>query len=97
MNKFTALGASEVTKNIIFQGEMHKKFFLLYLPECRNEDVYHQALIYCLGISRDTREHVEEIYDFETGCVKTEYRPAQRSGSRPRCPQRWSEAPLPAW
>ena len=48
MNKNTALGASEVTKNIIFQGEMHKKFFLLYLPECRNEDVYHQALIYCL-------------------------------------------------
>lgn len=27
MNKNTALGASEVTKNIIFQGEMHKKFF----------------------------------------------------------------------
>ena len=54
MNKNTALGASEVTKNIIFQEEMHKKFFLLYLPECRNEDVYHQALIYCLGISRDT-------------------------------------------
>ena len=43
MNKNTALGASEVTKNIIFQEEMHKKFFLLYLPECRNEDVYHQA------------------------------------------------------
>ena len=83
MNKFTALGASEVTKNIIFQGEMHKKFFLLYLPECRNEDVYHQALIQCLGISRDTREHVEEIYDFETGCVKTECMSAgwQTSGS----------------
>ena len=83
MNKNTALGASEVTKNIIFQGEMHKKFFLLYLPECRNEDVYHQALIYCLGISRDTREHVEEIYDFETGCVKTECMSAgwQTSGS----------------
>ena len=70
MENFTALGANEITKNITFQGEMHKKFFLLYLPECRNEDVYHQALIYCLGISRDTREHVEEIYDFETGCVR---------------------------
>ena len=65
MENFTALGANEITKNITFQGEMHKKFFLLYLPECRNEDVYHQALIYCLGISRDTREHVEEIYDFD--------------------------------
>ena len=50
MENFTALGANEITKNITFQGEMHKKFFLLYLPECRNEDVYHQALIYCLGI-----------------------------------------------
>ena len=47
MENFTALGANEITKNITFQGEMHKKFFLLYLPECRNEDVYHQALIYC--------------------------------------------------
>ena len=43
MENFTALGANEITKNITFQGEMHKKFFLLYLPECRNEDVYHQA------------------------------------------------------
>ena len=42
MNKFTALGANEITKNITFQGEMHQKFFLLYLPECRSEDVYHQ-------------------------------------------------------
>lgn len=83
MENFTALGANEITKNITFQGEMHKKFFLLYLPECRNEDVYHQTLIYCLGISRDTREHVEEIYDFETGCVKTECMSAgwQTSGS----------------
>ena len=78
MNKFTALGANEITKNITFQGEMHQKFFLLYLPECRSEDVYHQALIYCLGISRDTREHVEEIYDFETGCMKAGW---QTSGS----------------
>ena len=30
MNKFTALGANEITKNITFQGEMHQKFFLLY-------------------------------------------------------------------
>lgn len=36
MENFTALGANEITKNITFQGEMHKKFFLLYLPECRN-------------------------------------------------------------
>lgn len=27
MENFTALGANEITKNITFQGEMHKKFF----------------------------------------------------------------------
>ena len=35
-------------------------------------DVYHKALIYCLGICGDTRRNVERIYDFESGCVKTE-------------------------
>ncbi len=34
--------------------------------------MYHKALYYCLGISDDTRRNVESIYDFKTGCVKTE-------------------------
>ena len=34
--------------------------------------MYHKALCYCLGISDDTRRNVESIYDFKTGCVKTE-------------------------
>lgn len=28
--------------------------------------------MYCLGIDRDTREHINRIYDFKSGCVKTE-------------------------
>ena len=34
--------------------------------------MYHKALCYCLGISDDTRRNVKSIYDFKTGCVKTE-------------------------
>jgi site-specific recombinases, DNA invertase pin homologs len=34
--------------------------------------VYHKALCYCLGISVDTRRNINSIYDFKTGCVKTE-------------------------
>ena len=34
--------------------------------------MYHKALCYCLGISDDTRRNVDSIYDFKTGCVKTE-------------------------
>lgn len=33
---------------------------------------YHKALIYCLGISADTRRNISAIYDFKTGCIKTE-------------------------
>ena len=36
------------------------------------QDVYHKALCYCLGISDDTRRNINSIYDFKTGCVKTE-------------------------
>ncbi len=34
--------------------------------------MYHKALCYCLGISDDTRRNINSIYDFKTGCVKTE-------------------------
>ena len=58
--------------NIIFSSEEHKKFYLEYLGQCRYQDVYHKALVYCLGIERDTRTHVKQIYDFRTGSVKPE-------------------------
>lgn len=50
----------------------HKEFYLEYLPKCRWKDVYHKALVYCLGIDRDTRKHVNRIYDFKNGSVKPE-------------------------
>ena len=73
MNVCTAVGAIDSKKNytITFKSEAHKIFYLKYLPECRYQDVYHKALVYCLGIDADTRNHVNSIYDFKTGCVKT--------------------------
>ena len=69
----TALRANEkTTRTIIFKNKEHEKFFQDYLSKCRYQDVYHRALVYCLGISRDTRVNVNRIYDFKTGCVKTE-------------------------
>ncbi len=68
----TGKGAKDNTDTIIFKNQAHKDFYLEYLQKCRNQDVYHKALVYCLGIDRDTREHVDRIYDFETGYVKTE-------------------------
>ena len=64
----TALGAeSKKEQTINFISEAHEK-----LKEVRYQDVYHKALCYCLGISDDTRRNINSIYDFKTGCVKTE-------------------------
>ena len=66
----TAIGAAgEDARTITFMSKEHKEFYLEYLPKCIWRDVYHEALVYCLGIDRDTREHVDRIYDFRTGYV----------------------------
>ena len=64
--------AEQIAQNVTFRDEEHKKFFLTYLPKCRYGDAYHAALVYCLGIDADTRRNIKTIYDFKTGCVKTE-------------------------
>ena len=64
--------AEQIAQNVTFRDGEHKKFFLAYLPKCRYGDVYHAALVYCLGIDADTRRNIKTIYDFKTGCVKTE-------------------------
>lgn len=61
-----------MTNQIIFTSEAHRDFYYEKLKEVRYQDVYHMALCYCLGISNDTRNHVNSIYNFKTGCVLTE-------------------------
>ena len=69
----TALRAENSNScTITFKSKEHEKFYMEYLEKCRYQDVYHQALVYCLGIDRDTRENVNKIYNFKTGYVKTE-------------------------
>lgn len=73
MTNNTAVSAnSEKARTITFKSKAHKNFYLEYLQGCRYQDVYHKALVYCLGIDEDTRNHVNSIYDFKTGCVKPE-------------------------
>ena len=59
----TALGA----KKVLFISEAHEIFYNEKLNMVRYKDVYHKALIYCLGMNAETRSNVERIYDFETG------------------------------
>lgn len=57
---------------IRFMSKEHEDFFTTYFAQCRYKDVYHEALVYCLGISEDTRRNVDRIYDFTSGFVKTD-------------------------
>ncbi len=67
----TAIRAEKSDKeNMIFISEAHEKFYHEKLQEVRHADVYHKALCYCLGISADTRRHIDDIYDFKSGYVK---------------------------
>ena len=56
-------------KSITFKDKEHEKFYNTYLPKCRMQDVYHKALIYCLGISADTRNNINQIFNVRTDCV----------------------------
>jgi len=56
----------------IYSSKQHEDFYNEHLLKCRQQEVYHKALIYTLGIDRNTRENIDSIYDFNTGCVKTE-------------------------
>lgn len=62
----------QITGNITFKDSTHEKFYRTYLPKCREQDVYQKALIYCLGISADTRNNIERIYDFKSGNINPE-------------------------
>lgn len=57
---------------VIFLGKRHEEFFQEQMQRVQCNDVYHRALIYCLGISEDTRRNIDQIYDFETGCINPE-------------------------
>ena len=97
----TALGAENKKEQTInFISEAHEKFYYEKLKEVRYQDVYHKALCYCLGISDDTRRNVDSIYDFKTGCVKTEclHEGWQRNISRTmreKCIWKQSDVSLP--
>lgn len=73
MSSSTALGAENTKKQSIrFISDAHEKFYYEKLKEVRYQDAYHKALCYCLGMSADIRRNVNNIYDFNSGCVKTE-------------------------
>lgn len=68
----SSIDESNDNAKIIFRNAEHQVFYKKYLEKCRYQDAYHKALVYCLGISEDTRVHVDSIYDFKSGNVLPE-------------------------
>jgi len=67
-----AMAMDRNKRAIIFKNQEHEMFYMNYLPKCKQQDVCHKALVYCLGISGDTRQNIKRIFDFKRDCVKTE-------------------------
>ena len=57
---------------MIFASEEHEKFYHEKVKQWRYQDCYHKSLIYILGILEDTRNHLSQIYDIESGYIKPE-------------------------
>lgn len=66
----TGAGNEKTTNTTTFRNQEHEEFYIENLMRCRYQDACHKALIYCLGISCDTRRNIERIYDFKTGDIK---------------------------
>ncbi len=64
--------SNNMENEIKFVNEKHKQFFYEAIEKLNKQDVYHIALVYCLGINSDTRSYIDQIYDFRTGLIKPE-------------------------
>ena len=53
-----------------FINNEHRKFFEECTEKCRVNDCYHQAFFYIMGVARDTRTHINSVFDFKTDCIK---------------------------
>ena len=73
-------------KRLIFSSEQHRAFYEKNMARVR-DDSYHKALFYLLGVSADTRQRVNRLFDFEEDCIRPEALNEgwQTSGSRKLC------------
>lgn len=62
----------EICDRADFYEKEHRSFFMKMLMKIQKIDAYHVALMYTLGISKDTRGHIENLYDFKEMRIKPE-------------------------
>lgn len=55
---------------IRFASKEHKDFYIMMLQRSGNNDSFHRAFFYCVGISDTARKNVSRIFDFEKDSIK---------------------------
>mgnify|MGYP004453827209 CR=1 FL=1 len=53
-----------------FMNEAHKQFVMNCILKAGQDDIYHIALFYVLGLSEDCKRNVDTLYDWKSNCVK---------------------------
>ncbi|MNW42696.1 hypothetical protein D3C74_198750 [compost metagenome] len=56
----------------LFRDSAYESFYYRMLAERRCTDIYHRSLFYTLGISKDTRANIQDVFDFSNGGIKPE-------------------------
>lgn len=61
-------------KRIKYKDAKHESAYLQAIQRDRVDvlDVERKALLYLLTLPQDTREHLDECYNFDTGCFRKE-------------------------
>ena len=55
---------------IRFIDREHLSFYNQLLNQTGKKDPYHKAFFYVIGISSDTRNNIQKIFDFEGDCIR---------------------------
>lgn len=58
--------------SIKFKNREHEKFYEQCLTRIGSLDPYHKAFFYTMGISGDTRNHIEDVFDFQEDVIRPE-------------------------
>jgi len=74
-------------ENIRFSDREHKAFYTEMLSKTRNNDTYHQAFFYAIGICAETRRNIHTLFDFKEDGIRPEglTAPWQTGGTRRLC------------
>ena len=59
-------------KNLIFISKAHEVFFLSLIALYPSMDIYRKVFFYVMGLTYETRAHIQELYNFQEARISPE-------------------------